>query len=276
MNTRKSTQKKNQRKQSKRPRRRNGGQTTLSLPRRLTAMPDRFRTNLKFWKAEAIDLGTTSFNTSYLNGSGAFPDPVNTSVKYNQFTELSNFYSSYKIHSSRIVVELVNTSPNSVVQLTVTPVNLSPAAFLSNADYNVDLRKQSYARSKMGATQGSPVCRIAHSMATQRIFGNPMVWSDDKFTALINVNPENMWFWVIGVYSLTTIVNTTPVLMNVFLDCDIEFYDRRMIVDTTLYNSSFHAHLTPLQEMISEAIEESPEAFPEDYKLEKKCCSCSH
>lgn len=276
MNTRKSN-KQNKNKKTSRKQKRNtkGGIVTLRVPNRLTSMPDKFRTNLKYWKAEAIDLSVSTFLTTRFHGSGAFPDFANLTKTPNQFPQHGAFYSSYRIHGSKIRVELVNTSPNSAVQLTVLPTNLDPGSSPS-ADYNVDSRLQSYARSKMASTQGGPKTTVTNAMSTARIYGNPMVKFDDNFAAIITTNPLNTWFWVICLYSLAAIPSDTPILMNIFIDFDIEFYDRRVIVDTTLYNHLTHGPLTKTEELISEVIKDSPEAFPEDYKLETKRCSCNH
>lgn len=231
MNTRTSTQSKKQNKQVQQARKPRRTQTTLSLPKQLSVMPDKYQTTLKFWKAQAIDLNTTSYKTEYFYGSGGFPDPTAGTVVANSFRELVTFYASYRIRASRIMVEVVNTSPNSVIQASVLPTNLVPDT--SGADYNVAARLQPYAKSKMASSQGGPVTRIKNSMTTQRIYGNPMVKFDDKFGAVGTANPENMWFWVIALYSLAAIPTDTPVLMNVFIDFDIEFYDRRFINDTT-------------------------------------------
>lgn len=279
-NNRKST-KTNKKKNQKNKR---GGQTTLVLPRRLTAMPDKFRTNLKYWKAEAIDLSSVGYLTTRYHGSGGFPDLSNPTKHPNMFAEVAAFYASYRIHGSRIMVELVNTSSNSVIQLTVLPVNIDPGSSPS-ADYNVDARLQSYAKSRMASSQGGPVTRIKSTMTTQRIYGNPMTKVDDNFAALINTNPINMWFWVISLYSLSTIPSAEPVLMNVFLDFDIEFYDRRAIVDTTLMLPPKSALLPTTKEEteppINTIMESTPDpliveqnALPEDYKPASTACEC--
>lgn len=233
MNTRTSTSTKKQTQQVQHNQVQRRPQTTLTLPKQLSVMPDKYRTSLKFWKAQALDLSTTSYTTERFYASGGFPDPLAPTVVANSFRELVTFYASYRIKASKIMVEVVNTSPSSVIQVTVLPTNLDPTGS-PGADYNVAARLQPYARSKMASSQGGPVTRVKNSMTTQRIYGNPMVKFDDKFGAVGTSNPENMWFWVIALYSLASIPSDTPVLMNVFIDFEIEFYDRRFINDTTL------------------------------------------
>jgi hypothetical protein len=209
------------------------GQTTLVVPKQLTAMPDRFRTNLKFWRSKAINLSSSLVRADRYQPSGAYPDPLDSGTPYNQFGQFAAFYSSYRILSSKIKVELVNTSPDSVVQLTVLPTNLDPGA-TPTSGYILDMRLQSYAKSRMASAVGGPVTVINHKMSTERIYGNPMVRYDDKFASTIANNPENMWFWVISLYTLALIPSTTPILLNIFIDSEIEFYDRRFVLDSSL------------------------------------------
>jgi len=194
-------------------------------------MPDRLRTTLSWWKMLAFDLSSTGRAAVRFHGSGAFPDPTSTQIPAG-YAELVAFYSSYRITASRCKIEYVNTSTDSVVQLVLLPTNLDPTASPS-ADYIVSSSLQPYAKTKMASTQGGPVTRINSSMTTQRIYGNKMTKFDDNFAATVSVNPVNMWFWVLTLYSLVSIPSDTPFLVRVNIDFDIEFYDRRFIVDTS-------------------------------------------
>jgi hypothetical protein len=192
-------------------------------------MPDRYRTHLKYWKALAVDLNSTALQSFRWQPTGAFDiEPLAGGTQPAGYNELAAFYSSYRVHSSKMRVELVNTSPTSVVQATVLPTNLDPGATPAGT-YITSSREQPYARSKMVTSQGGPVTVIDNSMTTQRIFGSPMVKFDDNFSALINSIPVNNWFWVLTLYSLTTIPSVTPLLVNIMIEIEIDYYDRRFL-----------------------------------------------
>lgn len=207
-------------------------QRSLVLPKSIMIMPDRFRTHLRYWKSLAFDLGTTSYAAARFQPSGAFDiDPTASGVKPAGFDELAAFYSSYRVSKSKCVVEIVGTASTSAVQVTLLPTNLDPGA-TPVAAYITSSREQPYAISKMAPSQGGPTTKLSRSMSTQKIFGSPMTKYDDNFSALINSIPVNNWFWVLTLYSLATIPTVTPVLINVFIEIDIDFYDRRFLTRT--------------------------------------------
>lgn len=221
-----------QQKQKKLQQRRPATQRSLALPKSIMIMPDRFRTHLRYWKSLAFDLNSTSFAAVRFQPSGAFDiDPTASGIRPAGFDELSAFYSSYRVSKSACVVEVVCTASTSVVQATLLPTNLDPGA-TPVASYITSSREQPYAISKMCSSQGGPVTKLSRSMSTQKIFGSPMTKYDDNFSALINSIPVNNWFWVLTLYSLSTIPSVTPILVNVFIEIDIDFYDRRFLTRT--------------------------------------------
>lgn len=204
--------------------------STLTIPRSVGAVvPDRLKTTLRFWKALAIDQSLSPNQMVRFQPSAAYDvDPTVASTAMAGFNELSALFRSYRVKSSRIKVETACTSLDSMVQVTVLPTNSDPGSSLP-AGYAVSAREQPYAISKTAAPLGGGMCNIFNSMTTKKIFGSPMTDYDDNFAALVNTIPVNNWFWVIIFYSLATIPSADPTLCNVYIEVDVEFYDRAFL-----------------------------------------------
>ena len=203
------------------------GPSTVTIPKSVGfVMPDRLRTRLRFWQANSLNLSVTSVGSLRFQPSAAFDiDPTVGGTTMAGFNELAALYLSYRVKSSRIKVELANTSPDSIVNLTVVPRNTDPGATPTSGSI-IAAREQPYAKNKTSPPLGGPLVTITSTMSTKKMFGNPMTDFDDNFAALVTTVPVNNWFWWVSVYSLATIPSTDPVLLNVFIEVDIEFYDR--------------------------------------------------
>lgn len=220
---------KQQKKKSNRNKpRRNQGPAILVVPRSVGAIvPDQFATTLKWWKSYPVNLLTLAYNSFRVNASGAYdPDPAGDSIPsgFKQFAEL---YTSYKVTSSRIRVQVINPDQEVPVTVNIVPVNLDPGS-TPTSNYVISSFQQPYAKNKMIAPRGAPAIALTSSMSTQKMFGNKMTLYDDNFTALTNANPINMWFWFIGFYA-PAVHTTSAVVANIFVEMDIRFYDRRVL-----------------------------------------------
>ena len=235
MNTRKSQKQQPKNKQNKRKGQRThadalptpSGVSTLSIPRSVGfIMPDRLRTRLRFWQSTAFNLSVTSSASIRYQPSAAFDiDPALGGTAMPGFNELAALYKSYRVRSSRVKVEVANTSPTAIVNATVLPVNLDPGATPA-ASAIVNARMNTYANFKTCPPVGGPITTLVSTMSTKKIYGNPMTDYDDNFAALVTSSPVNNWFWWISVYSLAVIAAATPVLLNTYVEVDIDFYDR--------------------------------------------------
>ena len=225
-----NSQRKNNNKQSKNQKR--GARRAapkvgiLRLPRSVDAiMPDRFLTTLRWWKSNPVNLLSTPEAAVRVTANGAFdPDPTSGATVGSGYRQLASIYGSYRVKSSRIRVEVMNPDPAVPVTVIVCPTNIDPGSS-PTSNYIISLMQQPYARHKMLAVRGCPTQVISHSMSTQKIFGSKMTDFDDNFAALNNANPNNPWFWVIGFYA-PAIHTVSAVVCNIFIEQDIEFYDR--------------------------------------------------
>lgn len=199
----------------------------LTIPRSVGfVVPDRLRTSLRFWKAPVLNLSVSNLQVIRFAPSAAYDiDPLVGGTLPPGYAQLAALYGSYRVRSARCTVEAINTSPNTMLQITLLPTNLDPGSSPSST-YVTSTREQPYAISKALPPTGAPTTKLQSSMSTEKIFGTPMVRYDDNFAALTNAVPNNNWYWVISIYSAAVQPASEPVFVNVAIDIDIEFYDR--------------------------------------------------
>ena len=67
-------------------------------------------------------------------------------------------------------------------------------------------------------------------MSTKKLIGSKMVNLDDSYQALVNTNPQQMWYWNVAVYSLAgqTFTAQRGVQFEARLTFYTEFYDRQI------------------------------------------------
>jgi hypothetical protein len=196
-------------------------------------MPDKYRTTLRFWKAYTPSLTAAQFWwITRVRPSAAFDiDPDLASSSAAGYNELAALYSSYRVLGSRCQASVVNTS-DTPSELSLLPLNVDPGASPSS---NIALysKEQPYAKFKMVPTKGGPVTVLDNNISTRRIFGGKMTDFDDNFSALTSTIPNNNWYWMISLYS--QFVGTSSQLhVNVIVDIDVEFYDRKFLQGTFL------------------------------------------
>lgn len=228
MNNRTRTNKK----QNKNPktRQQKPGNALVVIPRSVgSIVPDRFRTTLRFWASQAADLSVQNYQTIRWQPTAAFDiDPLVGGTFMAGYNELAAMYRSYRVLSSLCKVEIANTSTDSIVNVTLVPVNHDPGPSPA-ASYAISSREQPYSKTKTCPPNGGPMTRISSTMSTERMYGNPMIKYDDNFAALVTAIPVNNWYWVLSVYSLATIPSSDPVLFNIYIDVTLDFYDRAFL-----------------------------------------------
>jgi len=188
-------------------------------------MPDRYVTNLKYWKALTYNLSVTNYGSQRFSPSNAFDvDPLIGGTAMSGFLELVALYGSYRVVSSKCKLEFANPSSTVPLKVWLCPVNIDPGATPSLA-YQLALPEQPYCKSKTAPLVGGPICTLSSKMSTERIYGSKMVLFDDNFSAPVTGSPNNNWFWVVGCYGFAVIAGIT--YANVMIDVEVEFYDRK-------------------------------------------------
>jgi hypothetical protein len=202
--------------------------TEQRIPRQVgLILPDRYRTNLRFWKQVSLNFVANNAVSIRFRPSSAFDvDPVVASTAMSGFVELSALYNSYRVLSSKIRTEAVTTSAANPVNIYVAPVNFDPGATPSAANI-LALREQPYAKSRLIGLSGSPSIKINSTMSTEKIYGSKMALFDDNFAAPITASPNNNWYWQIGAYSF--VLDPSLTWVTITIEVDVEFYDRNFL-----------------------------------------------
>jgi hypothetical protein len=191
-------------------------------------LPDRYRTNLRYWKSLTFSLAASNVASVRFRPSSAFDvDPTLGGTVMSGFTELSALYNSYRVLASKITVQATNTSSVQPIELMVVPFNqdvgATPAAGLI-----LSFKEQPYSKFRLIPLSGGPVATIKSTMSTEKIYGSKMALFDDNFSALVSANPVNNWYWSIGVYVLGALAGQS-IYLNVTIDVDVEFFDRAIV-----------------------------------------------
>lgn len=190
-------------------------------------MPDRMITNLKFWKAGIFDLSAQNTSAVRYRPSSAFDiDPLIGSTAMPGFVEFSAFYGSYRVVSSKCVVEGNNPSVTDNVMYSLGAVNVDPGSSPSSA-YVIASHLNPYFRAKTAPLNGGPLVRLNHSMSTEKIYGSKSVYFDDNFSSIVTTSPVNNWYWVLTCYSLSLLSN--DVQFTIKIEVDVEFFDRSFL-----------------------------------------------
>jgi len=201
------------------------GRYPIGIPRNGLNFPPSVYVALRFFAEYPITLSALTYGNYRFRPTGAFDiDPLVGGTSMPGFTEWAQLYATYRVTCSKIRVEVVNPSLTQSVMMIVHPMNADPGASTSLANVTA-AEGNAYAKSKLCCYAGGPRNVITNYMTTEKIFGDPMVWTDHNFSSLCTTVPANNWFWQIGAYT-PAVIPTNPVQLWIHIEIGIEFYDR--------------------------------------------------
>lgn len=215
---------------------------STSIPRGLAPiMPDRIMRKLTYNGFKNLKIATGQFHKSYrwLPTAVYDIDPLLGSTTVVGFTELAGFYYFYRVVSSRATIAVAaNYQSQGTGALTptccnfvVVPLNADPGTTPSDTTifswYN-----NPYNKHKLIGAPGARPEKVVSSMATEKIFGSKMVYTDDNFAALVSTVPVNNWYWAVAV-SAADASGSTNYSFSVQTDFEmmVEFYSRKPLVN---------------------------------------------
>lgn len=184
--------------------------------------PDSVRVVLPF--TQTLTPGTTSgglYVYQYRGNSGFDPDYTGTGLQPNGFDQWSQFYNTYVVLGSELIVEFVASGAYASELVVVPAFNAaSPANTKEAAGWR-------FAKTFLNVPTGNATYRkVTSKMSTAQICGVPEqeVMFDTDFSATVSANPgnNNTWFWDIF---LQNISNSTALsdALRVTLLLDIKF-----------------------------------------------------
>lgn len=207
--------------------------TGLTVPVRSfgSIMPDRLMTRLRYKGIQKFTISTTTLHTSrrWSPTSVYDVDPLLGSTATAGFNELASFYNSYRCLASSVIVRAANMSTTPVMVILI-PLNVDPgsAPTLVTVQAWID---NPYGKNKLVAYRGGPVSTLSSRMTTEKIYGSKMIYFDDNFASLTNTIPNNNWYWAIALLASDAVTADTDVLMEVDITMDVEFYDRKLLLN---------------------------------------------
>jgi hypothetical protein len=184
--------------------------------------PDSVRVKLPF--TQTLTPGTTSgglYTYQYRGNSGFDPDYTGVGLQPNGFDQWSQFYNTYVVLGSELVVEFV-ASGAYASELVVVP------AFNTAAPANTkEAAGWRYAKTYLNVPNGNATYKkVVSQMATAEICGVPQeeVVYDTDFSATVNSSPgsANTWYWDIFLQNVSNSTTLADVL-RVTLYLDIKF-----------------------------------------------------
>lgn len=230
--------------------------------------PNSVRVNLPF--TQVLAPGTTSgglYVYQYRANSCFDPDYSGTGLQPNGFDQWAQFYNSFVVLSSEVIVEYV-ASGAYVGELVVVP------SFNASSPANTkEATGWRYAKSVMGVPSGNATYhKIVSKMSTATMCGVPpaAVLSDSDWASTISTNPANFntWFWNIFLQNQSS-STTLGDYLRVTIVYDVKFFDPAQ--------SAFSAthRLSPFLAAESTACSAEAASACTVTQTGKPCC-CSH
>jgi hypothetical protein len=199
----------------------------VSMNTRMKSFPDRMITTLQYFEAPSPGLnGISSWGVRF-RATSPFDPSFAGSLQAKGFAEFASIYASYRVLKSKIKVIYAPILNTDSVSVTVLPLNADPGALPSAATI-IGWPTNPYSLTKVAGAGGSPAIELTNTMTTAKMFGSEMVNVDDNFSALTSADPNNNFFWGIGLYGNITYANNGG-LVFVYIDFDVQFFDRKIL-----------------------------------------------
>jgi hypothetical protein len=202
----------------------------LKIPRAAKIVPDRLYTKLVYEGMGPVVITTTdTYKTLRFRPSGAFDvDPTVFSTATPGFAELAQFYSYYRVTTSRCTICITNPSTSLGIVLVVLPLVTDPGASPVGVIVNA-WPDQPYAKQKMCGLLGSPPASVVNEISTERLFGTKAVYVDDAYASQVNTTPIFNWYWGVGILSGSVPASNISVTMQYKIEMGVEFYARKVL-----------------------------------------------
>lgn len=233
MKTNKQRNRKNKKKQNLDDGLRAAPNAMLGIPRRFDrVMPDRLVTRLSYRGLANFTIAAagTAFSRRWTPTSVYDVDPLLGSTATVGFSELSAFYGSYRCYKSKLVARFCNTSSTTPMLGVIIPLNNDPGATPALGTIQ-EWQNNPYSKDKLIPVAGGPSITLSQNMSTEKIYGSKMVYFDDNFSSPTNAVPLNNWWWAIAVIAASPVASAQTCMLEICIEMDIEFYDRKVLLN---------------------------------------------
>ncbi len=190
--------------------------------RQPSGLPDSIFVTLKYCDAIAITSGSTNLHQFRAN-SCFDPDLTAAGHQPYLFDQYSAFYSRYMVYGCRY--EVIYNNNDTVAHLvTIWPSTSATVLAVAPAD----AKEKPYSKfMQVGNQDGANYGRITGNMSTKKMRGGAMM--DDDFGALINANPQRLWFWNLNVVRGDGLSGNIDATVTHTLWIKVRFYKRQEV-----------------------------------------------
>jgi hypothetical protein len=187
--------------------------------------PPKVSVNLKFTKSvQILAAGGITANIIFTPTNAFDIDPLFASTAMPGFAEWAALYRYYRVLSSSIQADFMNSDPIPGT-VAIVPVNFSPGAN-HTATTTIQLLGQPDARCKpLGAITGNGITTLRHRASTAKFAGARFTGSTDEYSAPVALTsgPVNNWHWDLIWYPANLM--TAGVLCHLTLKVQVVFYE---------------------------------------------------
>lgn len=174
--------------------------------------------------AETFSLASTSGAIANQSFSGNSPyDPDSTGVGHQPYfyDQLTTIYNSYMCYGSKIEI-IAGTNSSTDARMVLRPS--IPATAIGDIDLECE---RPHAKCWYIKPEGESRPRMKYA-STRRIFGTQNKTLDENFQAASSANPNNRWYWLIGMKP-TDDSSTITCQMTVKITYYCRFFDRATV-----------------------------------------------
>lgn len=246
----------------KQPRQATGPPVTVERSKFLC--PERLSVKLQF--TGAYDLNNAGFKDAGYVFRPTSPYDVDPSIggasSYG-LAEYANFYSKYRVYSSKISLYLNNTEQEGSV-ISITPSTDNPG--LNPSDIGPYISNPLTKFRPIGGFQGNSAAVLSHYMTTQRMAGVSTT-AEDGYSSLVTTNPVENWYWIICLVKTGLSNLTYGASMVVKIEMTVHFYDRKTLATTLYRHPSTSAQGVPFPPPIPVYLTTPPSLSPQQLPL---------
>lgn len=229
--------------------------------------PDRTRVRLTYEDYREFS-PLAAFGSYVFSGNSAYdPDVTNVGRQPTGFDQYSAIYTRYRVFGSDIKISFVNVETKHAINVALLPTKSSSALM----DYGTYAALPYVKTALLGTTGGMDRSSLLSNMSTQKINGITGTFNDLSYSAFVNGNPAERWYWQ---YFMESSDHVTVILVAVIVRIvyDVEFFARddtgvSLLTRLTRYQEHLnyrqfdlkcleHGHLTPKLGVEEESDEE--------------------
>lgn len=191
-------------------------------------VPDRYFTKLRYnyYGTRTLSTGTidTEFSLNSIRDCGTSVDSTNVQG----FTELTGLYSNWRVHMSKIQLQIANGDNASTVSSAILFPVVNDAKLPNSV---AGLLSLPYSKHKMISAVGgnSSMIRLNHAMSVKRILGLKTLANQEDIVGSTSANPTVDIKWYLRLYQVSN--SNQAFVVNATITYYVEFFNRSSAIN---------------------------------------------